>query len=288
MFGSGSAFASQGFGGFGETQAAPPMTAPDAPKKGRIDEKHNCLPVTIRSMEVALEQRADTGEDLKFYGREFSALILVGAVETAMCQGTCLEITLNDGTGRMKARFFFTEEKPKEIVPGQYVSVFGNVRAAPVVHFAMNGIKVVESPDEVSYHMIEVAHAALRLRTQQPTVDPFTPAVKRTSVGGEPIPSPEKMTMTQDAAPASATASATAAATIPEASKPAGPKSGPELRAAVLQILRDAGDSMEGTAITKIVEKVAAPLEEVRKHLTDLVDDGEAYTTLDDDHFSSL
>lgn len=279
MFGSG--FASQGFG-FGETQAAPPATAPDAPRKGRTDEKHVCLPVTIRSMEVALEQRADTGSDLKFYGTEFSTLILVAAVETSVCQGTCLEVTLNDGTGRMKGRYFFTEDKPVTVLPGQYISAFGNVRASPVVHFAMNGIRVVESADEVSYHMIEVAHAALRIRTHKPT-EPFAAELPTKAVNGDVAPSLEKAAVKQDVPPPSIPEAA-----IPEATKPVGAKSGPELRAALLKMLRDAGESMEGTAIMKIAEAVSAPLDEVRKYLGELVEDGEAYTTVDDDHYSIL
>merc|ERR1712151_562559 len=74
---------------------------------------------------------------------------------------------LNDGTGRIKARYFVMDQNSDEldrIVAGSYVSAFGEVRAAPVQHLALKGMRPVESADEVSYHMIEVAHAALQLQ----------------------------------------------------------------------------------------------------------------------------
>merc|ERR1712151_520190 len=88
---------------------------------------------------------------------------------------------LNDGTGRIKARYFVMDQNSDEldrIVAGSYVSAFGEVRAAPVQHLALKGMRPVESADEVSYHMIEVAHAALQLQkgsTGQPK-EPATPS----------------------------------------------------------------------------------------------------------------
>merc|ERR1719229_1914729 len=114
--------------GFG---ASPPPTAasPDA-KKPRQEEKQSCLPVTIRAMEVAVAQRAEGGEDLKFFGTEPSTLIVVAAVESVVRQSMGLELTLNDATGRIKTRYFVTDPQPghlESIVPGRYISGFGSV-----------------------------------------------------------------------------------------------------------------------------------------------------------------
>merc|ERR1719373_859798 len=117
-------------------------------------------------MEVAVAKRLDAGEEISFYGCEPGALILVAVVESVVRQSTGLEMTLNDATGRIKARYFVTDAQPGEleqITPGTYVSVFGGVRSAPTTHLAINGLRRVESADEVSYHMIEVAHAMLSL-----------------------------------------------------------------------------------------------------------------------------
>merc|ERR1712217_338376 len=69
-------------------------------------------------------------------------------------------------------------------------SVFGNVRTAPLPHLAATGVRLVQSADEVSYHMIEAAHAALKL--QKVRAEPAiatTPASKHRAE--EPV-SPQK------------------------------------------------------------------------------------------------
>merc|ERR1719336_3828 len=109
-------------------------------------------------------------------------LILIGVVESLLRQGSSLEFTVNDATGRMKARHFVTEPALKgfdDIVPGRYVSMYGNVRTAPIVHFAVAGLRVVRSADEISYHMIECAHAATKLRKSGPASEPSTPSQKK-------------------------------------------------------------------------------------------------------------
>merc|ERR1719382_1368332 len=111
---------------------------------------------------------------------EHGMLVLVGAVEAVVKQSASFEFSLNDATGRIKARHFLTDLPTKEIgkiEPGQYISIYGNVRTAPVVHFAAMGVRLVRSADEVSYHMIESAHAALKLQKGRP--EPFTPSPKK-------------------------------------------------------------------------------------------------------------
>merc|ERR1712050_609447 len=97
-------------------------------------------------------------------------------------QGSSLEFTVNDATGRMKARHFVAEPASKDfddILPGRYVSMYGNMRTAPVVHFAVAGLRVVRSADEISYHLIECAHAATKLRKMQSIAEPSTPSPKK-------------------------------------------------------------------------------------------------------------
>jgi len=77
-----------------------------------------------------------------------------------------LEASLNDASGRIKARHYITDDTRKWadlVTPGSYVSVIGNVRTSPEVHFAIQMLKPVNSADDVSFHAIEVAHAALKL-----------------------------------------------------------------------------------------------------------------------------
>jgi len=272
--------------------AAQVGASPDS-KRPRED-KQTCLPVTIRAMEVAIAQRGDTGEELRFFGSEPSALILVAAVESVVRQSTGLEMSLNDATGRIKARYFVTDGETAEldrITPGAYVSAFGSLRAAPTTHFSVNGLRLVESADEVSYHMIEAAHAALRL--QRPEREAETPAPKK--VAAEPMAdlTPQKVEGSPAAAlstPTPAAPASTPAAERPAASKPTGQLTGPALRSAILAALREDGvDPNEGLAISTLCGRLSAATEaDVRECIKGLVDQGDAFETLDEHHIAAV
>jgi len=275
--------------GFGTSQA-PVANSPEGAKRPRQEEKQTCLPVTIRAMEVAVAERAQGGDDLKFFGTEPSMLIIVAAVESVVRQSTGLELTLNDATGRIKARYFVTDPQPghlESIVEGRYISAFGSVRSAPAMHFAINGLRLVESADEVSYHMIEAAYAALRLQ-HGPKV-PMTPAPKPAAVGAAPEVTPQKdMSSMPAASPAAAVAAAPEISPQAPPAKPAGPLSGAELRAAILEMIRGE-ESPEGMALTALCVKFATSAQaQIREIVHGLVSDGEIFGTIDDEHFSAV
>lgn len=274
-------------------------------KRMREEVKETCLPVTIRAVEVALDQRGETGEDLKFYGIcEPQHVLVVAAVESVVRQAASLEVTLNDATGRIKGRWFLQDPQEGElerITPGCYVSAFGEVRASPVCHLALKGMRPVDSADEVSYHVVEVAHAALRLRAAKaghPT-QPTTPAPKKDQgndvVSITPELSPAKAAAT--ASPIADTAAAVAmSADTPMApavaAAPAAPQSAPngaELRAAVLSVLRSPAVGPEGLHLDVIAQKVGvAGAAQVRAVVTELVDDGDLYTTITEEDFAAV
>merc|ERR1719221_205716 len=94
-------------------------------------------------------------------------LILMGVVENLVRQTMSIEFSLNDATDRIKARFYMSDRQAsalEKLGPGCHVCVFGNVRTAPEKHFAVTGMRLVESADEVSFHMIEAALAAVKLQ----------------------------------------------------------------------------------------------------------------------------
>merc|ERR1719336_2007704 len=153
-------------------------------KKLRQEEKHTILPVSIRILETAIASASESESGgILIHGTEPGMLLLVGAVEAWSPQAMSIDFRINDATGRMKARYYVTDRQPKEveeIAAGQYVSVFGSVRTAPELHFAVAGMRPVRSADEISYHMIEVAHSSFKL--QKGGVDPVTPEPKKQPV----------------------------------------------------------------------------------------------------------
>eukprot|EP00971_Amphidinium_carterae_P070888 1402191-Amphidinium_carterae.1 len=79
-----------------------------------------------------------------------------------------MEFSVNDGTGRMKVKYYVTSELPSELASlqvGDYIKAVGSVRATPGVHLSAVVLKKVASYDEVSYHLIEVAYAALKMKS---------------------------------------------------------------------------------------------------------------------------
>eukprot|EP00747_Dinoflagellata_sp_TGD_P163484 gnl/TRDRNA2_/TRDRNA2_182188_c0_seq1.p1 gnl/TRDRNA2_/TRDRNA2_182188_c0~~gnl/TRDRNA2_/TRDRNA2_182188_c0_seq1.p1 ORF type:complete len:276 (-),score=51.70 gnl/TRDRNA2_/TRDRNA2_182188_c0_seq1:83-910(-) len=267
----------QSFGAASETQGA----STDA-KKPRQEDKMTCLPATIRAVETAVAQA--TGGEILLYGSEPSLLMIVGVVEELARQTASLEFTLNDATGRMKARYFFSGPPPDDVddfAVGKYVSMVGSIRTAPALHIGVTCMRVVDSADAISYHMIEAAHAALKL--QKGSIDQPMPAGMQVSHGeqsklaSEPEPkvtSAEKPPLTSVPTPARDTQRAKL--------------DGPRLREALLGLLQTASETRgpEGLETKEITGHFpGTPAAEVKASLQSLVNEGEVFTTIDDDHF---
>jgi len=268
--------------GAGTSLAGPTQEA--GARRARQEEKQTCLPLTVRCIEWAVERRAEADGELRFHGSEQGVLLLVGVVEAVTRQAASIEFTLNDATGRIKARHYLSERQSgalEDLTPGRYVSAFGAVRTAPEVHFAAAGLRLVESADEVSYHLIEAAHAALKLR-RGASADAATPSPKKPALAeAAPDYTPSKVVLA--AAPEAAAPAATAAA-------PKERLSGSALRKAIYKFVQQEGEGRaEGVAFAAIRSHVGStPEDEVTAALQKLVDAGEIFTTIDDGHFQIL
>lgn len=283
--------------GFTPSQAA--ESSPDR-SRARQEEKSSCLPVTIRLLEITREAARETGGEMRFHGADVepAMLLLVAAVEVVHArQDTSLEFSVNDGTGRLKARHFITDSKQgshlDQVVPGVYVSMFGHFRSAPAPHFSVTGMRLVRSADEVSFHMIEVAHAALRIQTK---------GLAREAGYKEPATPAPKMERRQEDTQQFATPPR------PQAMDTSGPEEPPKmpepqaqpamegaaLREAVLKALGEEQGEVGMTAlqvlerVQKTGAKVAGQEPAVKKLLALLVDEGDVFNTTDDDHFAAL
>jgi len=259
-------------------------------KKAREDSQ-SCTPVTLRILQDAAMQRGDNGE-LRVHGIEATMLLLVGTVETLARSLHSLEFSLNDGTGRMQARYYTndssTDKELADVEPGRYVSVVGSVRTAPSVHLAVTCMRLIDSPDEICYHLIEVAHAALKLKKS--TVEPATPNPERRASATEITP--EKVTASSEDIPMpQSLAAQEVIPAAPAASvKPSTKLEGPALLTAVLDFLRKEGEGkQEGVALAAITRHLASNEEqEINELMKKLVDEGEVFCTTDDEHFLAL
>lgn len=261
---------------------APAMPADaSVARKPRQEEKHTVLPVSISLLETAAAKASlsDSGS-ISIHGSEPGMMLLVGVIEAWAPQSMSVEFRINDGTGRMKVRYYMTDKQlddVKSLGAGQYVSLFGNLRTAPEFHFAAAGMRPVRTADEVSYHMIEVAHAAMKLQAGDASVQTAQPGSPKTP----PAKKPDSLSNGVQPTGGSTAELETPVKTTLE---------GAALRTAVLGFLKTAGDGrpegLEFDAVSTHFQPASAA--SVREALEHLVDAGDVFTTIDDVHYSCV
>jgi len=273
-------FTSSLFGGYTQSQADVPMDASQgSPQKGQAGGDTNALiPVTIHMMENAVV----SGAEAKVDGRVAHLMIMVGAVEDVNRQQGHMEFALNDSTGKMKARFFFPSTSDLKmwdfVQNGVYVTAVGGLKDKPTLHFSVVALHPVKSPDEISHHIIEVAHSSLRSRGK--LLGKQSASTKAAEFSSAPPPAvaaiPRPMVPTSNpVVPAPATSKSEAA------------ESGP-LRDRIAAFL-SSQQAPEGVAFTQLTTHFnTVGSEVVRAAINELMDDGTLYTTIDDDHFASV
>lgn len=263
------------FGGNSQSQAE----TPEKKSGPSQEEKANCLPVTVRLIQEAIENRSADG-DIRFHGQEVGQVALVANVENLIKLPTSVEFVANDGTGRLKVRHYQTAESQwNGIEEGRYVSLVGQPRTAPMAHLSALVLRPVETADEISYHTIEVAHAALKLRKGDSRValQLQTPQPKSKMAVAEMELSPEKT----DGTPQEQTPQA------PAATSPA--LTGAALEAAALAFVQQQEESADGVAIADICKNFqAVSSDEVRLAVKALQANGDLYETIDEEHVAPL
>jgi hypothetical protein len=277
---------------FVASQAGQAMGSPDA-KPAKQEEKMTCLPVTVRLVEtsMAAAQKSEDGGIL-FHGSEPGMLLLVGVVENASQQATGLEFCLNDSTGKISARYYSNEpDAMAGIEAGRYVSVAAQLRTSPAVHLSVTSISLVGSADEISYHMIDVVHSALKIqRAKTGILEPPTPQPRRVATPMQISPEKETaaISMTVHAGAVASPAVASTPVVSPALVKTSQALQGATLRNAVVDFLRQEGEGRdEGVALTVICARMApAGRSDILSVLGELVSEGDAFNTIDDDHFS--
>jgi len=270
---------------FGSQGASVPVTE----ARQKKEDSESCLPVTLRILQDAVARRADNGE-VQIHGTEPAMLLLVGSVETLSRSMHSLEFTINDGTGRMQARYYTSGKELADVQPGRHVSIVGCVRSAPSVHLAVTCMRLIDSPDEISYHLIEVAHAALKLK--KGPKEPATPSPIKHAPAAEITPEKmENLSPTIGDVPMTPLPTFDLMQAAPVAAeKPKGKLEGPALQTAVMDFLRQEGEGKEeGVQLAAIIKHLASNAEEeVRELMQKLVDEAEIFHTIDEQHFQIL
>jgi len=269
MFGSSQAF--------GQTAGAAPET-----KRAKQEEKTCVVPVTVRILQEAAAAAKASGEELLIHGSEASIVHLVGVVEALKEQTAMVEFQLNDASGRIMVRHYITGPAGEglKLTAGSYVSIIGNLRTTPAAHVSAMTLKAVSSADEVSYHMIEVALATLKLRS---------PAASGLQSGGLSLAAgltpTKRVEMESTISPMKVDAPVQVMAPV-ELVMPAAS----DLRSSVLTVLRAEKDKAgaEGIALAAILAKCQAPSSKVQEVMAKLLDEGEVITTIDDEHFEVM
>lgn len=254
-------------------------------RKPRQEEKQSCLPVTVRAIQVATSGKSD---EVQIHGMEPSILILVGTVESMSQQAACTEFVLNDGTGRIRAKYFASgSESPfSGIESGKYVSLAAQLRTTPEPHVSVTAARAVRTADEISYHMIECAHAMLKL--QRGNVEPTTPEKKKVSADADMKISPPKMAVDTPAGMAAPPAAMTAPVPVAKV------LTGDALREAVVDFLKREGETKpEGTSMEQLCAEFASSSKQARAAeiaalIEKLTQNGDVFNTIDECHFSAL
>merc|ERR1719183_1007849 len=228
----------------------------------------------------AVAKTVDANTELCIHGAEVANVALVGVVETLVQQTTGLEFVLNDSSGRIKVRHYRQSEADaatKGIACGQYVCLVGSVRLTPTLHVSALSLRRVASADEISYHTIEVAYAALKLSKGGSTVpDALSTPAKQTSAADPSTPPKNE----------SNAAVTLSTAVAPSAGKHlSGPLTGDALRGAIVEVIRKEGESKaDGVHISTIVDMMkATAADSIRSAIAQLVDEGDVYTTTDEE-----
>lgn len=255
-------------------------------KQPKQEERMIVLPVTCSSIAKAVANAGGDESEIRFFGTEAGMLVLVGQVESVSQSSGSFQFTLNDSTGRVQARYY-SDMDLDSVQVGKYVTLAGQVRMSPALHLSVTAMRLVQSADEISYHMIEAATAALKL--QRGKLEPSTPMPKR-----QPTELSSQISPPKDSAHI-ATAGSQSTVFTATPSTPAAATAKPKLEAAELRsaiaafVLKRGDGSEEGVAIATICGQFLPASEmSVRTALEQLVADGELFTTIDDDHFQAL
>jgi len=276
-------------GGFGATSPSGGGYSQSAqndhtPSKARWGDG-SVRPVTVAQLNAAVDNEANGEEEgFSLDGRALSRVALVGEIVQVAPQGsnTVAMAKLSDGTGSIDVFTFIDNDNAlaadavrAKLVEGSMVKVVGTLRAFQAKR-SVRAQHVVAVTDHniVTYHLL-AAIAATKAFASAPATSFGTTGG---FAGGLAAPTSSAATSQYGSAAALANAGAGMSG--------AGFGTGNPVHAKILSFIR-AATSSEGASVSDICTSTGLPQTQVRAALDSMEQEGQIYSTVDEDHFTA-
>ncbi|KAL2267671.1 hypothetical protein VTJ83DRAFT_4948 [Remersonia thermophila] len=160
-----------GYGAQGGEDGGGFMSGSQQPQNSQSNEKgsfrdESLRPVTIKQIIDCKE--AYPGADLAIDGHLSKQVTIVGQVRSVTAQSIAVIYRIDDGTGIIEARKYFTNGQSAEDVPtyapNTYVRIFGRLQTYNNKrHLGVVAMRAIDDFNEVSYHLLEATYVHLFL-----------------------------------------------------------------------------------------------------------------------------
>jgi len=161
---------SQGLAGYLRDSA--PGESKEQAQGGAKAAAHTLMPVTIRMLLDGVAAKRQGGsmgpdENIRVNGKELNMLTLVACVDGIQMQQMGMNISLNDGTGKIDCHMYADTSSVSngpDFQAGDYIRLFGHLRQwEGEDRITAHRAAKIEDANEIAYHAIEVVHVHLSL-----------------------------------------------------------------------------------------------------------------------------
>jgi replication factor A2 len=166
-------------GGFNASQGSQGGGMNASQGSRRKAQSQSMVPLTIKMVQDAKQEQPD--DNFKIESRELTVVSLVGCIVSVEDTSTCINIVLEDGSGRLTVKNWIdSAEGEADVhaaqaratwVEGAYVHVIGNLRSFnETKHVVAFNIRRVDDFNQVTHHFLEAVYC--HLKAQQAAAAP--------------------------------------------------------------------------------------------------------------------
>ncbi|RPA82816.1 replication protein A, subunit RPA32 [Ascobolus immersus RN42] len=257
-----------GGGGFTSFGGGTQVSGTQGTPGGKTQKSFTLRPVTIKQLNDA-EQPIEN--DFRIDDVEVTHVTFIGQIRNISPQPTNILYKMDDGTGTIEVKQWINPEaeapKNPELEEGRYARVTGALKPAGGKRFvAGTTLRLVTDMNEINYHFLEAV--AVHLHYTRGPVDQFM-------AGGG---ARKAVTSGVDVAMGGMGGGGGSGASFAGLSRHA---------ATVLQFIKNENNN-EGVAVEQISVRTKLGLSEVLKAKDELVNEGRAFTTVDENHIAPM